>query len=216
MVYKSSERQEKRKISTRGKIRVATIWSVGFMILVAIGLTGALLHAILTPSTSEFTFAKLNQAIEIVEDFNGWEKKQVSVKNADDSPQGVVRVSILPTAKDATGKLTQANFGEITDPGSKTTMVLGDLTLTFASDWQDNWFYKNGYFYYRKVLDSGETSTNLLEKVSLTNDTAEIRSKYADKTIEIEVMADIIETSNNAPKDAWGVTVTDNTVSPSS
>ena len=120
---------------------------------------------------------------------------------------------LVPYILDSDGNYISCDLGGLSAPvGNK--MVLGDLTLEFASDWSTNWFYQDGYFYYKKVLNPGESTTMLLSKVSLTSNTAEMKKKYADTEIKIEVMAAILQAEGGAPEAEWGITVTGTAVSP--
>jgi len=112
---------------------------------------------------------------------------------------GVVRASFIPMFKNAAGVLAQPISNQL---------VCGDITLHFTPGWDTNWFYRNGYFYYKTVLAPGQTTTMLLSGVTLTANTPEMITKYQDISVEIEVLADILQ--KNADTDTlWGVTVDD-------
>lgn len=191
-----------------------TLLPLSMAACLGIGVTAALIYDLLEPKVNAFSLGE--PTVEIEEDFDGWDHKKVSLKNqeGEDAVSGVARAMLVPVLKD---KNTGAGLGEELGPIGQptgTTIVLGDLTLHLAENWQDNWFYLDGYFYYRKVLKPGQTSEPLLEKVSLTHDTQELRRKYKDVQIEIEVMADILQADSGAPMEAWGVEVNGDTVAP--
>lgn len=175
--------------------------------------TLAVMFKSLGPFSNIFTIGKAN--IDIVEpnvpdpDDVAWgeNNKIVSVSVPSDSIPGVVRVFILPMLKTDSGEFIAGQLGELTDPGAAGEIVLGEITLHFASDWSDYWFFKDGYFFCKTVVQPGTSVAHLLTGITLTNDTPEMREKYQSITVEIEVFAEIIQSTSGAPNE-WGVTVT--------
>lgn len=177
--------------------------------------TYAFLNTVTNRATNALTIATLK--VDVVEDFNGWNKKTVQLKNSSTTAEGttgIVRTMIIPTVTDAQGTNGRpARAGEFTKPVNN-KMVLGDFTFEFAPDWETNWFFKEGFFYYRKPLIPGEITQPCLTKVSLTVDTPEVRARYKDCAITVDVLADILQSEGNAPQEAWGVQVINGIVSP--
>lgn len=124
---------------------------------------------------------------------------------------GVVRAMIVPVMKDDEGNVLSGNLGNIEEAPTGTELVLGDITLHFADDWADNWFFQDGYFYYRKVLEAGDSTTKLLAGVTLTDEEKGLTEVSAadSVTVTIEVFADILQTEGSALAE-WGVTVDEN------
>jgi len=175
----------------------------------------AYMAAAMAPLTNPFTFGTTE--IDIDEDFDGWDLKEVCLVNVagEGRVPGVVRALLIPVLKDAdSGRTIGGDMGPLSDPTGGTELVLGDLTFELDPDWETNWFYKDGYFYYRTVLQPGETTAPLLHRVRLTDDTPAMREKYADITITVEVFADILQAAGGAASQAWGITVTGTTVGP--
>lgn len=196
-------------VSMHRKVLLFTLAAV-----VLVGGTLAFLHVITVTATNPFTFG--NASITIEEEFDNWDMKKVFLTNDDleENVPGVVRAMIVPVLKDATtGDGLGGTLQALSEPVDN-KMVVGDFTFQFASDWASNWFYQDGYFYYRKVLEPGETSTQLLQKVTLTNDTQEKRKEYENVTVEVEVLADILQAEGGAAAEAWGITVSGSAVSP--
>ena len=139
--------------------------------------------------------------------------KPVKLRNPTgaDMTEGVVRAMLVPYLSDAIGGgRIGGNLGAIGAP-SGNQLVMGDLTFHFVAGWGTNWFYKDGFFYYRKVLQPGETTEQLLAGVTLASGK---ESEYKDIIARVDVLADIIQTAGNAPTVEWGVTVSNGVVSP--
>lgn len=209
------DRIQTEKVKTRRRKRLLfTAGSVILILLIAMDVTVALLNTLTGTVDNEFKFGQTK--ISVNEDFDGWDKKEVRLTAAsgDDYVSGVVRAMIVPYVQDQSGNYISADLSAMPESITGNTVVLGDITLELDTNWNTNWFYKDGYFYYNKVLAPGETTELLLQKVSLTSDTTAMREKYTDTDIKIEVMAGILQAEGGAPEVEWGVTVTGNTVSP--
>lgn len=184
--------------------------SVMLVLVISAGGTMAYLTARTQDRDNAFGFPTAGVTIE--ENFSGWDLKEVQVKN-DSTVPGVVRVMLLPRVEDAAGSYVSANLGTLAAPQDN-KLVMGDFTLELAANWADHWFYQDGFFYYRQVLGSAATTEKLLQKVSLTQDTPELREKYKDLSVKVDVQADILQAEGGAPQAEWGVTVSGTTVAP--
>lgn len=193
-----------------GKKSLLTGLAIALVLLISAG--GTIAYLTTRTETADNLFDFPPAEVDIIEEFIGWEVKQVQVKNTSDKVPGVVRVLLLPRVLDAEGNYAQTSLGSLGEPNGN-RVVMGDLTFELADDWADNWFYQDGFFYCRRVLEPGETSPVLLEKVSLTNDTPELREKYEGLTIDVDVLADILQAEGGAPALEWEVTVNGTTVS---
>jgi hypothetical protein len=135
----------------------------------------------------------------------GASTKPVYLSIPADSIGGVVRAMIIPVLTDASGNVVSTPTGQLSEPVAD-AIVMGDITLHFASDWETNWLYRDGYFYYRTVLSTGETTTRLLSGVTLTSNTPEMIAKYQNIVVEITVLSDVLQSNQDALAN-WGVTV---------
>ncbi|MEG2850710.1 MAG: hypothetical protein RR866_03300 [Raoultibacter sp.] len=120
---------------------------------------------------------------------------------------GVVRVSLTPNYLSATSAPGDRHFQAfdmraLAAPVNN-KMVLGDFTLHFAANWSTNWIYKDGFFYYNKVLKPGETTPVLLSGISVA---AGKESLYSNKTY-LSIAADSIQPAPAAVPAQWGVVV---------
>lgn len=121
----------------------------------------------------------------------------------------VVRALFVPVLEtDGTGK--PCEFAAMSEPVDN-VMTLGDVKLHFSSDWASHWFFKNGMFYYKSVLRPGDSTTQLLAGVTLTDQN--LTFKYSN--LQIKVLADALQAEGGAAQEAWNVQVsTSGTVSP--
>jgi len=120
---------------------------------------------------------------------------------------GVVRATIGRVAQEGSDQ-TSGDFAVLPAPDGD-EITLGDIVVYLDPDWLSNWFYKDGYFYYRNVLNPGETTPYLVVGVTYAN-----AGDYDAKEIHINVLADILQASGGAPAAEWGVNVTGAAVSP--
>ena len=186
-------------------------------VVLLIGTTFA--HLTYQTNIADNKFAFGQTKITIIENENpNWDAKKVWLK-AEAGPQyvpGVARVMFVPYAYSSDGTYFDCDFGNIEATFIGNVMVLGEIELVLVSNWQTNWFFKDGYFYYKKVLKPGEQTTQLLEMVSLTSLNAEMKAKYGNK-LHIEVLATMLQSEGGAPEHEWNVKVSADgtTVSPS-
>jgi len=174
----------------------------------AVGGTYAYLLINTTPAANDFTVGiarvTINEpSVDPSSVVWGAGTKPVTLSIPSDSIGGAVRAAIIPVLKDAAGNIIGTPTGLLKQPTAN-AIVMGEITLNFANEWDTNWFYKDGYFYYKKVLNPGQTTTQLLSGVTLTNSTPEMTAKYQNIKVKIEVMADVLQAD---PLVLWGVTV---------
>ena len=203
--------------SGKMKSRTALTALVVFLISsAALGGTYAYLSANTTPAANDFTIGipavtVKESSVDPSAAVWGADTKPVTLSIPAGSMGGAVRAAIVPMLKDSSGNIISTPTGALAAPtvqpsASDATLVIGEITLHFAIDWETSWFYKDGYFYYRKVLDEGETTPPILTGVTLTDNTAEMTAKYQDIVVEIEVMSDVLQPTNEALM-LWGVQV---------
>ncbi|MFT3951943.1 MAG: SipW-dependent-type signal peptide-containing protein [Oscillospiraceae bacterium] len=207
------------------KCRKITMRRAQVLLVLQLLLVGTLLF-----SSSVGTLAYLTDSAEVTNDFTvgaakvvitetdgntdidptdvewGDGNKTVNVSIPEEYTQGVVRVLIVPVLKDASGNIYGRNLlGAISEPMNG-TMKLGEITLNFDSSWDSYWTYQDGYFYYKTVLQPGETAQHLLTGVTLTNPTNENKKLFNSLDLDIHVSADVIQTVGNA-FEVWGVNI---------
>ena len=192
----------------------------GLVGLCILCVAGTVAYLTTTTTTEINTFAVGTAKVE-VEEPNvtdpkevpwGIDTKQVQLKNptGEGMVPGVVRALIVPELLKE-GDVVSGDLADLSEPVSN-QMILGDFTLHFAADWAANWFFKDGYFYYRTVLDPGETTSLLLTGVTLTDQ--EKAEEYEDIDVQIHVFSDILQSEGDGAGIEWGITISDKTVLP--
>lgn len=118
-----------------------------------------------------------------------------------------LRAKLVPSWKFGDGEANTAvlNLKPMPTAITGTVVDLGDIHLQLAANWQDNWIYKDGYFYYKQAVPAGDMTTLLMESVSVVSGKdAALLSK-----LQLDVLSESIQTSdpqNTQPalQEAWG------------
>ena len=137
-------------------------------------------------ATNKFTGGTVD--IEVIEKFDkpdNWNpgaeaEKKVSIESLG-SKQTYVRVALIPQWDDDSSL-----------PISNVELILAD---------NDDWIYKDGWYYYKKILNEDDVTSLLLEEVRLKDETDD---DYQGRTLEIKVKAEAVQASHNAYEDVWG------------
>ncbi len=183
---------------------------IALMLLLCVCISSGTTLAVLTVKTNSeqnsFQFGQTE--LDVIEDFDGWRYKRVSLqaRDGDVYVPGVARAMLVPYFLNADGDYVNGNLDQMTKPVNN-VMRLGIVKLIFAENWEDNWFFKDGYFYYNRVLQPGETTAQLLERVWVTDQSSENGEKYRDAELKLEVIASIIQAEGGAPEAKWNVYV---------
>ncbi len=158
--------------------------------------------------------------------------KAVSILNVDkaneNNADAYVRVCILPkwvtkityTDTDSgTKKVLESEVGN--HPGLASFGALNSITITNDSykmgdvtfflyttkdnKWSDTWIYNpvDGWFYYKKKLSPGESTSQLLAGVSIGEETKALLDKNGI-SLSVEILTDSIQTEANAVGARWG------------
>ena len=195
------------------KSLIRALIAAGIVLSLAVGSTVAYIYFETAKKENSFSVGSLK--VEIIEpgvdpDSVEWgadtKPVQLRVPTGEGAVPCVVRAMIVPTVTHENGQLLLGSVSAVSAAPVANRSVLGDITLCFDEDWSDNWFYKDGYFYYKKVVKPGETTPELLKGVILTEDTTEMREKYHGSKVNIDVIADALQASHSAPGE-WGLTV---------
>lgn len=141
--------------------------------------------------------------IEINEDYDpviAWQPgdvntkaKQVSVKSQGNK-RTYVRVSLTPV------------WGHEDDGGNfvaEPSLPVDNVELIFDEDYDYNWVYSDGWYYYKHILAAGGETPLLLSSVTLDENTG---PEYEGKVLQIVVSAEAVQASHDAYKDVWGLT----------
>lgn len=173
----------KRIFNGSGGRKTALILSLCLIFALAVGTTIALLKANTDPVTNTFTAAK--SGTDIVEKLDGSQKTSIAVKNTG-TAVSYVRVKLVMNWVDENGNVSA-------EPVNITPSIT------------DNWFLKDGIYYYKMPVAAKDFTTNLL-KTPITQDAAP-----EGYHLEVTVLAESIQAApSKAVTDSWGVGVDSN------
>lgn len=167
----------KRIFNGSGGRKTALILSLCLIFALAVGTTFALLKANTEPVTNTFTAAK--SGTDIVEELDGSLKKSIIVKNTG-TAVSYVRVKLVMNWVDGDGNVSATPV---------------DITPSIT----DNWFLKDGIYYYKMPVAANDgVTTNLL--------TDPITQQNAPEGchLEVTVLAESIQAAPSAAVEgAW-------------
>lgn len=173
----------KRIFNGSGGRKTALILSLCLIFALAVGTTFALLKASTAPVENTFTAAK--SGTDIVEELDGNQKKSIVVKNTG-TAVSYVRVKLVMNWVDENGSVSATPV---------------DITPSIT----DNWFLKDGIYYYKMPVAAKDFTTNLL-KTPITQDAAP-----EGYHLEVTVLAESIQAApSTAVQQSWGVGVDSN------
>lgn len=176
----------KRIFNGSGGRKTALILSLCLIFALAVGTTFALLKANTDPVTNTFTVAKSD--IKIDEDVTGGQKKSIIVQNTG-TAVSYVRVKLVMNWVDENGSVSATPV---------------DITPSIT----DNWFLKDGIYYYKMPVAPDGKTENLLKADSPITEPAD---KPAGCHLEVTVLAESIQAApSKAVTDSWGVGVDSN------
>lgn len=157
-------------------ISVGVVWAVSYLVTDEV----------------ENTFEPAQTSIEVKETFNGTTKSNVYVANTGSTsdPKGpavYVRVKLLAYwyAKDSDHIVAKSSWTP---------------SFTLGTDWVNI----GGYYYYKKPIEAGQNTSNLISSITLTVD--------ADGNRQVlEILAEAVQSNpKNAVTESWGVGVDSN------
>ena len=132
---------------------------------------------------NQFVVASVDNSIE--EDFDGIVKKDVSIKNTGDIDV-YVRVKILPYFEGDEGNII----------GYK-PKINDDYTIEYSDNFVNDWFEKDGFYYYKNKLKSDTNTSTLFKQIKCSKiDTS--------KTFTFDILSESIQASSaSAVNEAW-------------
>lgn len=182
--YQKNEHVEKR---SRAKKPLAALVALVLIIGAVVGGTLAYLAARTDAIVNTFNPAKVDITVE--EDFNGSTKKDVKIKNNDDT-EVYIRATYVVTWKDAAENV----YPEQPQPGVDYTISLNP---------EQDWFNYNGYYYYTEPV-APRASTGVL--IDLCTPVAGRAPE--GYTLSVNVLASAIQSvPAEAVGQAWGVSI---------
>lgn len=176
----------KRIFNGSGGRKTALILSLCLIFALAVGTTFALLKASTAPVENTFTAAK--SGTDIVEELDGNQKKSIVVKNTG-TAVSYVRVKLVMNWVDESDNVSA-------EPVNITPSIT------------DDWFLKDGIYYYKMPVAPDGKTENLLKADSPITEPAD---KPAGCHLEVTVLAESIQAApSKAVTDSWGVGVDSN------
>lgn len=173
----------KRIFNGSGGRKTALILSLCLIFALAVGTTFALLKASTAPVENTFTAAK--SGTDIVEKLDGSQKTSIAVKNTG-TAVSYVRVKLVMNWVDGDGNVSA-------EPVNITPSIT------------DNWFLKDGIYYYKTPVAANGKTENLLQ-TPITQGTAP-----EGYHLEVTVLAESIQAApSTAVQQSWGVGVDSN------
>lgn len=159
---------------------------ISLVALCAVAVGGTLAWLFDSSEKLENNFYVPDAKIEIKEDFDGNEKRNVGVKNTGET-EVYVRVMLVETWRNSGDQVVAKPEG-------------AEVIYDFANS--DVWKKRqDGYWYYIKPLAEGDTTPNLLNSAACT-------VPKGEALLKLEVAAQGIQsTPKDAVKEAWGVEV---------
>lgn len=169
----------KRIFNGSGGRKTALILSLCLIFALAVGTTFALLKASTAPVENTFTAAK--SGTDIVEELDGNQKKSIVVKSTG-TAVSYVRVKLVMNWVDENGNVSA-------EPVNITPSIT------------DNWFLKDGIYYYKMPVAPDGKTENLLKADSPITEPAD---KPAGCHLEVTVLAESIQAApSKAVEGAW-------------
>lgn len=153
---------------------------IALILIICLAVGGTVAFIVTQTQAVKNTFTPADVKVDIQEDFDGSVKKNVNVKNTGDT-DAYIRVKLVSNIQDNDGNVLRA-------------APLGEISLN--SDWIDG---GDGCYYYKNVVEVGQSTSNLLaEGASI---------KLTDGQV-VEVLAEGIQAMpKQAVIDAWGQTI---------
>lgn len=132
----------------------------------------------------------------------GADLKKIQFESTPDSAPLILRVALYPDLKKDAVAGTRAFASQKWEAPTDNRMSLGPVDLLLADGWGTDWLYRDGTFYYRHVLASGEKTPLLLTGVSATG----INPDAID-TVDIAVIAEALQAYPAEAPAEWGCVV---------
>lgn len=184
----------KKRLSLKGMLRTLSI----LLLVASLPLT-----AYAAWKVSSFTYNKITTptfGMNIIEEFNPPKEgmfpgmsveKIVQVRNEGET-DSLVRVQL------------EKHIGDYVDEQFVDDENLDVANITLDLN-EEDWVNIEDWYYYKKPLKEGETTTSLLKSFSMNSD---LGNEYERKFVQIAVLAESVQYQNNGPE-LWGISYED-------
>lgn len=190
----------KRVRAHRQRKPVTLLVSLLLLLGIAIGSTVAFLATRTAAKKNTFTPSKVSS--QVTESFDGTTKSNVAVKNTGDI-DAYLRATVNITWRKDQNTADQTVTAKVPQEGV-------DYTITYSAGtgWKKG---EDGYWYYLTPVAPGESTGSLIESCTQLAG-AEVPTGYH---LSVEIIASAIQSvPAQAVGEAWGVTITENGVTP--
>lgn len=134
------------------KTKKPLILLASMVLILLVGVVGTLALLIMQSGPVENTFVPGNVSVEVQENFNNTEKKDVQIRNTG-NVDAYIRVAIIPTWEDDEGNPVGVSAS------------LSDLDITWTNNnWQQG---ADGFWYYTSPVSAGGSTDNLIDSASV-------------------------------------------------
>ncbi|MDO7204734.1 BsaA family SipW-dependent biofilm matrix protein [Paraclostridium bifermentans] len=187
---------------SRKRIKVGAI---SILLLICIVTVQKISYASLTSKDKVINTLNLGDInIEVIEmftppkDWNGDEySKAVKIKNDSTSP-ALIRVSIIPRWIDEKGNAWPGDTNLVTLNYETNNIIANQNTIK-----NNKWIYGNdNYYYYNTIVANGEETQQILKSVR-ANIPEELKERYKNKTLIVDVKAEAVQATKDAYKKTW-------------
>lgn len=142
--------------------------------------------------------------IEVREEFTppkNWDGKEctkiVKIQNKSKAPT-LIRVAIVPRWIDNQGNPWPGDTNIVTLNYERNN-IISSTGIKPNNKWIDG---NDGYYYYNTIVPTGDTTVELLKSVS-ANIPEELKDRYKDKTLIVDVKAEAVQATKKAHRETW-------------
>ena len=178
------------------KKALALLVSVILLVTVVVGATLAYLVDVKGPI--ENTFTPSNVTVEVNEEFDGKEKKDVSIKNTGDTA-AYIRAAVIVTWQNADGEVLGQKPVEGTDYS-----ITYNLNAQTAP--KGKWVKNGDYYYWNQPVAAGENTGILINEIKLEDGITPPTGYFlCVEIIASGIQSDGTKDNTKAVVDAWGI-----------
>ena len=141
-------------------------------------------------------------------------KVQLQSSDVETRVPEILRISFVPEVQEKEDEETKASRGNILldetwsnpiqDTDGNWIIKTDYIKLYLSNTWYDNWIYKDGTFYYKKVVYKNTTTPELLQGAVWANENAD-RADYG--SVKVNVYADALQANPEEAAASWGCAI---------
>lgn len=164
---------------------------ISLLLILTVTAGGTLAYIVTHTGNVPNTFTPAEVTCAVQETFENNVKKDVGIKNTGNT-DAYIRVAVLITWQDGDGKV------------APTPVSTSDYIISYNTD--SYWVESGDYWYYTKPVASDAVTSVLINS-------CEPKNNLDGYTLHVEIVADAVQSQPaDAVQQAWGVTISENTV----